>query len=50
MLSCAMIGQSMIKIRSDGHGRILECKAAVFLILFVLFFSKLIPLQRLLEL
>lgn len=44
MGGCAMIGQSMINIKSGGRGRLSGFCAAVFLMMFVLFFSKLIEL------
>lgn len=44
MGGCAMIGQSMINIKSGGRGRLSGFTAAVCLILFVLFLSKLIEL------
>ncbi|MDA0617685.1 MAG: SulP family inorganic anion transporter, partial [Proteobacteria bacterium] len=44
MGGCAMIGQSMINIKSGGRGRLSGFSAAMFLILFILFFSKLIEL------
>lgn len=44
MGGCAMIGQSMINIKSGGRGRLSGFSASIFLILFILFFSKLIEL------
>ncbi len=42
MGGCAMIGQSMINIRSGGRGRLSGVSAAVFLLCFILFASNLI--------
>jgi len=42
MGGCAMIGQSMINIRSGGRGRLSGFSAAVFLLIFILFASGLI--------
>lgn len=44
MGGCAMIGQSMINVRSGGRSRLSGFSAAIFLILFILFFSSLIEL------
>ncbi|MCH2156025.1 MAG: SulP family inorganic anion transporter [Opitutales bacterium] len=42
MGGCAMIGQSMINIRSGGRGRLSGISAALFLLIFILFASGLI--------
>ena len=42
MGGCAMIGQSIINVRSGGRGRLSGIAAAVFLITFILYASKLI--------
>lgn len=42
MGGCAMIGQSMINIRSGGRGRLSGISAALFLLAFILFASGLI--------
>ena len=42
MGGCAMIGQSIINIKSGGRGRLSGITAAVFLLLFILFASSLI--------
>ena len=42
MGGCAMIGQSMINIRSGGRGRLSGLSAALFLLIFILFASGLI--------
>ena len=42
MGGCAMIGQSLINVNSGGRGRLSGITAAVFLLLFVLFFAPLI--------
>lgn len=50
MGGCAMIGQSMINIRSGGRGRLSGISAAVFLLIFILFGSRyieMIPLAAL---
>ena len=44
MGGCAMIGQSMINIKSGGRGRLSGLSAALFLLTFILFFSSLIEL------
>ncbi len=44
MGGCAMIGQSMININSGGRGRLSGISAATFLLLFLLFASKLIEM------
>ena len=50
MGGCAMIGQSMINIRSGGRGRLSGISAALFLLCFILFASsyiEMIPLAAL---
>ena len=50
MGGCAMIGQSMINIRSGGRGRLSGISAALFLLIFILFASRyieMIPLAAL---
>ena len=50
MGGCAMIGQSMINIRSGGRGRLSGISAALFLLCFILFASsyiEMIPLATL---
>ena len=50
MGGCAMIGQSMINIRSGGRGRLSGISAAIFLLCFILFASsyiEMIPLAAL---
>ena len=50
MGGCAMIGQSMINIRSGGRGRLSGFSAAMFLLIFILFTSRyieMIPLAAL---
>lgn len=50
MAGCAMIGQSIINIKSGGRGRLSTLLAGVFLLLFVVFMSKwlsLIPMVAL---
>jgi SulP family sulfate permease len=42
MGGCAMIGQSIINIKSGGRGRLSGITAAVFLLMFILFASSLI--------
>jgi SulP family sulfate permease len=42
MGGCAMIGQSMINIRSGGRGRLSGISAGIFLLIFILFASPLI--------
>jgi len=42
MGGCAMIGQSMINIRSGGRGRLSGISAALFLLIFIMFASDLI--------
>lgn len=42
MGGCAMIGQSMINIRSGGRGRLSGISAALFLLTFIMFASSLI--------
>ena len=42
MGGCAMIGQSMINVNSGGHQRLSGVAAASFLLIFILFASKLI--------
>lgn len=42
MGGCAMIGQSVINIKSGGRGRVSGISAAVFLLMFILFASGLI--------
>lgn len=44
MGGCAMIGQSMINVKSGGRTRIAGITAAVFLLIFILYASKLIEL------
>ena len=44
MGGCAMIGQSMINVKSGGRTRISGVSAAIFLLLFILFGSQLIEL------
>jgi len=44
MGGCAMIGQSMINVNSGGHQRLSGIAAALFLLAFILFASKLIAL------
>ncbi|MEO0509483.1 MAG: SulP family inorganic anion transporter [Verrucomicrobiota bacterium] len=44
MGGCAMIGQSMINIRSGGRGRLSGISAALFLLLFILFIPGLIEM------
>jgi len=44
MGGCAMIGQSMINIKSGGRGRLAGIAAALFLLSFILFASKWIEL------
>jgi len=44
MGGCAMIGQSMINVNSGGHQRLSGISAALFLLVFILFASKLIEL------
>jgi SulP family sulfate permease len=44
MGGCAMIGQSMINVKSGGRGRLSGISAALFLLLFVLFGSGLIEM------
>ena len=44
MGGCAMIGQSMINVKSGGRTRISRVSAAIFLLLFILFGSQLIEL------
>jgi SulP family sulfate permease len=48
MGGCAMIGQSMINVRSGGRTRLAGIAAAVFLLIFILYTSnyiEMIPLQ-----
>ncbi len=40
MGGCAMIGQSLINVKSGGRGRLSGITAAVMLLLFILFFAK----------
>lgn len=50
MGGCAMIGQSMINIRSGGRGRLSGISAAIFLLCFILFVSdyiEMIPIAAL---
>jgi SulP family sulfate permease len=50
MAGCAMIGQSIINIKSGGRGRLSTLSAGIFLILMVVFMSKwlsLIPMAAL---
>jgi len=44
MGGCAMIGQSMINVKSGGRTRIAAIAAALFLLLFILYMSSLIEL------
>ena len=44
MGGCAMIGQSMINVKSGGRGRLSGISAAVFLLMFILFASDLIEM------
>lgn len=44
MGGCAMIGQSMINIRSGGRGRLSGISAALFLLMFILFIPGLIEM------
>jgi len=44
MGGCAMIGQSMINIKSGGRGRLSGISAAIFLLVFILFASPLIEM------
>ena len=44
MGGCAMIGQSMINVKSGGRTRVAAIAAAVFLLLFILFGSSIIEL------
>ncbi len=44
MGGCAMIGQSMINIKSGGRGRLSGISAAIFLLLFILFAPGLIEM------
>ena len=39
MAGCAMIGQSVINVKSGGHGRLSTLSAGIFLLLLLLFFS-----------
>ena len=50
MAGCAMIGQSMINVKSGGRGRLSTCFAGVFLLILVLFLSdwlRVIPMAAL---
>ena len=50
MAGCAMIGQSMINIKSGGRGRLSTCFAGVFLLILVVFISdwlRVIPMAAL---
>ena len=44
MGGCAMIGQSMINVKSGGRTRIAAVAAALFLLIFILYTSSLIEL------
>lgn len=44
MAGCAMIGQSVINVKSGGRGRLSGCAAGVFLIILVVFLSDLLTL------
>ena len=44
MCGCAMIGQSMICLKSGGRGRISGIATAVFMLIFILFFPQLIEI------
>ena len=44
MGGCAMIGQSMINVKSGGRTRIAGISAAIFLLIFILYTSNLIEL------
>ena len=44
MGGCAMIGQSMINVKSGGRGRLSGISAALFLMIFILFASDLIEM------
>ena len=44
MGGCAMIGQSMINVKSGGRGRLSGFSAAIFLLCFILFAAKIIEM------
>lgn len=44
MASCAMIGQSIINVKSGGRGRLSSLAAGIYLLCFILFFGDLVSM------